>query len=111
MEMRKRHDVISWNGGARRYRQIFLISHSDKLRGIQAGNEQCQSNRNGRVAVDVAAPCGSTKPKGRTCFACSGHAMDHETYDPRCPFCIVERVRAMVQAAAILLRLALPPYD
>jgi hypothetical protein len=41
------------------------------------------------------------------CLACAIH--DHD-YDPRCPLCVVERIKAWFEAIAIQIRLVLPPW-
>jgi hypothetical protein len=42
------------------------------------------------------------------CSACSGHRDFHE-YDPRCTLCVVERLKALVKAVGIMIRLWLSP--
>jgi len=43
-----------------------------------------------------------------TCFVCRGHSNYHRTYDPRCPLCIVQRVKALWKAVVIMTRQMLP---
>ena len=47
--------------------------------------------------------------ENRTCIPCSCHVTSHH-FDPRCSLCIVERIRAIGQAAVILVRCVLPLY-
>ncbi len=43
------------------------------------------------------------------CPGCYRHHNDHRNYDPRCPLCVVERIKALWRAMAIMIRQMLPP--
>ena len=67
------------------------------------------SNNSKRKRCPSCAEVKWWKDAADVCIPCYNHHDYHVTYDPRCPLCIVQRIKALVKALVIMIRQMLLP--
>ena len=67
------------------------------------------SNNSKRTRCPSCAEVDWVEDQEHVCLVCAVHGDHHRAYDPRCPLCVVQRIKALVKALVIMIRQMLLP--